>query len=285
MSSANADGHRRWSRRLERIRRRRSVILGYHGLGRSPIRSDLSRLQVSPARFRAQIGLLVEAGFTFLTVAELVRLAGGGEPPPGYAAISFDDGMRSVFTVALPILHEHRIRATVYVTVGLLGGVSPWIGAGENRIMGERELKELANEGWELGAHTVTHPDLSALDYEACRREIEGSQATLERISGVPVQTLAYPFGRYGSASVQASRDSGLIAAVTTGGANWDPFQLPRAMPARLDPMPVFLLKLEGRYEPLLASPPVSLLRRGSVHARAWTRQAVRRATASGHPR
>src|SRR3989442_11889958 len=260
--------------RLQAIRRRRSVILGYHGIARTPLRHDLSRLQVRPSRFRAQIELLVGAGFRFVTVAELARLAAGREPPAGYAAISFDDAMRTTLTAALPALREHGIRATVYVTIGFLGGVSPWIDpASENRIVSEGELLELAAEGWELGAHTMTHPDLSLLDYEGCRREIEDSKAALEQISGVQVETFAYPFGRYGPASVQAARDSGFIAAVSTGGGKWDPFRLTRAMIARLDPMLLILLKLEDRYEPLLRSRPLSALRQGSTQIRGWAQK------------
>ena len=104
MNVLRPDERRLWMGRLEAIRRRRSVILGYHGIARTPLRHDLSRLQVRPSRFRAQIELLVGAGFRFVTVAELVRLAAGREPPAGYAAISFDDAMRTTFTAALPTL-------------------------------------------------------------------------------------------------------------------------------------------------------------------------------------
>ncbi len=132
--------HSRRASRIELLHRSRSVILGYHGVGRAPFLQDLSRLTVRPSRFRAQIQLLADAGFKFVTVAQLARLAEGGEPPPGYAAISFDDGMRNNLTVALPILQEYDIPATVYVTIGTMGGVSPWVGAGDNRMLDEREV-------------------------------------------------------------------------------------------------------------------------------------------------
>ncbi len=216
----------------------------------------------------------MDAGFKFVTVAELARLAAGREPPPGYAAISFDDAMRSTFTAAWPALRKYDIRATVYVTIGFIGGVSPWIGQPpENGIMSEHELLELAAAGWELGAHTMSHPNLALLDYESCRREIEDSKTALEQISGGQVETFAYPFGSYGPASVQATRDSGFIAAVSTGGGSWDPFQLTRAMIGRLDPMPLIVLKLDDRYEPLFQSPPLRILRQGSKRIRRWAGQ------------
>jgi peptidoglycan/xylan/chitin deacetylase (PgdA/CDA1 family) len=253
------------------------VILGYHGIAHSPITQDLSMLLIRPARFRAQIELLLEAGFRFVTVAELARLAAGGEPPPGYAAISFDDGMRNNCTTALPILRDYGIPATVYVTIDFIGGISPWIGPkSDNLMLSEQELRELARAGWELGAHTMTHPDLSTLDYAACRREIEGSRATLERIGEVGVETFAYPFGRHGPAAVAAVRDSGLLAAVTTGLGSWNPYELRRAMIGAADPTPIFLLKLADRYEPLLRLPPIALLRRVSRRLREWIEERQR---------
>jgi peptidoglycan/xylan/chitin deacetylase (PgdA/CDA1 family) len=254
---------------MEQLCRTRSVILGYHGIARSPLWHDLHRLSLSPKRFRTQLEMLMDAGFEFTTVAELARIADGGTPPPGYAAISFDDGMRNNLTAALPILQEYGLPATIYVTVGYLGGISPWIGPKtDNRMLSEEEVRDLARAGWELGAHTMTHPDLSALGYEAARREIEDSKTALESIGGIAVETLAYPFGLYNSTAIQATRDSGLLAAVTTGSGSWAPYELTRAMISSLDPISVVLLKLSDHYEPLLQMPPASLLRQVSKQAR-----------------
>lgn len=264
---------RLWVRALDRIRRRRSVVLGYHGVSRSRLRDDLSLLQVSPARFRAQLELLSLAGFRFVTLAELARRADGGVPEPGLAAITFDDGMRNNHAVALPILKEYGIPATVYVTIDFIGGESPWIGpGGDGAMMTVPQLRELADAGWELGAHTMTHPDLSTLDYASCRKEIEEGRDELERIAGVSVQTFAYPFGRYGPEALAAVRDAGLRAAVTTGSGSWEPYEITRAMIGSIDPIPVVLLKLTDRYEPLLQLAPMRLVRQASKRARELVR-------------
>jgi peptidoglycan/xylan/chitin deacetylase (PgdA/CDA1 family) len=254
---------------LTQVCRRRSVILGYHGVAESRRRDDLSLLLLAPERFRAQLELLEAAGFRFVTLVELARLADGGVPPPGLAAVTFDDGMRNNHEIALPILREHGIRATVYVTIGFIGASSPWIGPeGDGAMMTEPQLRDLVAADWELGAHTMTHPDLSTLDYDACRAEIEQSRIDLEEIAGAPVETFAYPFGRYGPEAIAATRDSGLIAAVTTGSGSWAPFELTRAMIGAADPMAVTLLKLTDRYEPLLHSPPLRLARQASKRLR-----------------
>jgi peptidoglycan/xylan/chitin deacetylase (PgdA/CDA1 family) len=262
--------HRLWIEALQRVRRQRSVVLGYHGVAESRLRDDLSLLQLSPARFRTQLELLLAAGFRFVTMAELARRADGSMPEPGLAVVTFDDGMRNNHTIALPILNEYEIPATVYVTIGFIDGRSPWIGpGGDGSIMNENELRELASAGWELGAHTMSHPDLSRLDYDACRREIEDSRDALERIAGVEVQTFAYPFGKYGPEALAAVKDTGLLAAVTTGSGVWEPYEMTRAMIGAIDPMPVVLLKLADRYEPLLRTAPIRALRQGSKRLRA----------------
>ena len=83
----------------------------------------------------------------------------------------------------------------------------------------------------------MTHPDLSALDYDACLEEIEEGRVELERIAGTTVQTFAYPFGRYGPAALAAAKDSKLLAAVTTGSGSWAQYEITRAMIGAIDPL------------------------------------------------
>jgi peptidoglycan/xylan/chitin deacetylase (PgdA/CDA1 family) len=258
-----------WVGALKRIRSRRSVILGYHGVAEAGLLDDLSLLLVPPARFRRQLQLMLAAGFHFVTLSELMA-TGNGKPPPGFAAVTFDDGMRNNRSIALPILRELGIPATVFVTVDFIGGRSPWVGAGGNGAMlDERELRDLVDAGWELGAHTMTHADLSELDYAECSREIGASRDALEHTFGVAVKTFAYPFGRYGQAAVAAARDAGLLAAVTTGSGSWARYETTRAMIGAVDPLPIVLLKMTDRYEPLLRTAPLRLARTASRKLRA----------------
>jgi peptidoglycan/xylan/chitin deacetylase (PgdA/CDA1 family) len=254
---------------LAQIARHRSVVLGYHGVAECRRRDDLHLLQVPPARFAMQIDLLHAASFRFVTVAALALMADGGVPPPGYAAVTFDDGFRNNHTTALPILSERGIPATAYITTGFIDGSSPWIGdGGDGTMMSEAQLRELVGAGWELGGHTMTHADLSLLDYDGCRQEIEQGMAEVERIARSRVQTFAYPFGRYGQEALQAVSDIGLQAAVTTGSGSWSRFEMTRAMVGAADPLPLVLLKLTDRYEPLLRSAPARGLRKVSKQAR-----------------
>lgn len=246
------------------------MILGYHGVAREPRSLDLFRLQLPPEEFRAQLEMLLAAGFEFVTVAELARRANGGTPPPGLAVVSFDDGMENNYTRALPILGELGLPATIYVPTGWLGGTSPYIGeGGDGRILTEVQLQALAGAGWELGGHTVNHADMSRLGYEECLREVVDNCEQLGRIGGRPVETFAYPFGYYGQEAIRAVQYAGLRAAVTTGTGRWDPFELTRAMVSSGDPFSLVLLKLADRYEPLLRNAPMRGVRRASKTLRA----------------
>lgn len=260
---------RLWVPALRRMALRRSVILGYHGIATASPRDDLFRLLIPPDQFVTQLELLLGSGFKFTTLADLVDKLDGGDPPPGYAVVTFDDGLRDNYTTALPILRRYEIPATLYVAVGFIGGSSPWIAPGPAaEMLNEDEVRALAAAGWEIGAHTMTHPDLSQLDYDRCLSEVESSRDALERMTGAQIKTFAYPFGHYGPAAVAATRDAGLRGAVTIGSGSWAPFTLTRAMVSARDPLPVTLLKIADRYEPLVDSPVLRFARQASRQIR-----------------
>lgn len=269
-----------WGLLAREARRRRSAIVGYHGVGPSTPAEDPRNLRVRPERFRAQVELLRDAGFEFATVAELARRAAGGAPPPGIVALTFDDGMADNHSVLLPLLREYGITATVYVATGMIGAPNPWMGDGSAaRMMTADELRDLHLAGVELGAHTVSHPDLSILSRAACLDEMVASRTAIEELTGAPVRTFAYPFCRYGAEAVAAAAEAGFEAAVTCEGrGGWRRFELKRAMLTGKDGMPSFMLKLLDAYQPLFDSPAGRLLR-------VSTRAARRRFGASGRRR
>ena len=256
------------------LRARSSLILAYHGVSNTSPREDPHNLLVSPERFRGQVELLLDAGFEFVTVATLARRAGGGTHPPGLAALSFDDGMEENHTVLLPILQQYGIPATVYVATGLIGSPNPWMAASSGaRMMTADELRSLAAAGIELGAHTVSHPDLSRMDRTACLREMVDSRQELERLTGGPVTTFAYPFCRYGEAALAAVAEAGFIAAVTCEGrGGWNPYEMKRAMVTGKDGPVSFALKIAGAYQPLFESLPGRVVRMTTRGIRARVR-------------
>jgi peptidoglycan/xylan/chitin deacetylase (PgdA/CDA1 family) len=236
------------------VLRRRPLILCYHGIGISPRADDPEYLRVDPARFRAQLEILAEAGAEFTTVADLAARVRSGPLPAGLVAVSFDDGYHDNHDIALPVLQELDITGTVFVATGLIGKPNPWMRPGSGlRMMDRSELRAVAAAGFELGAHTISHPDLTAVDADTCRREVAGSKAELEELLGAPVTSFAYPYFRYDAGARAAAEAAGFDAAVT--GLGWGGFDdrlaLPRALVGGKDGLPSFALRISGHYDPM----------------------------------
>jgi peptidoglycan/xylan/chitin deacetylase (PgdA/CDA1 family) len=262
-------------RPLRALRERRSVILCYHGVAPSNAAEDPHFLRVAPERFTQHVESLLSAGFELTTVADLAARADGGSPPPGLAAISFDDGLDDNHAHALPILRRLGVPATVYVTTGLIGQPNPWI-ASDTRMMTVEELRDLRAAGWELGAHTVTHPDLSQLDRDGCLREIGESREEIERLTGERPRTFAYPFCKYGDAALEAVAELGFDAAVTCWGrGGWERYEMKRQMITGKDGLPSFVLKLWEAYQPLFDSPPGRAVRVATRSVRSRARSVL----------
>ena len=110
----------------------------------------------------------------------------------------------------------------------------------KSRAMTSEETMALVDGGLiTVGAHTVTHPVLSALEVDACRREITESKLTCEEIIGAPVSTFAYPYGDFNAkAREEVMRANFSVACSTQSGpavATSDRFALPRVYATNVD--------------------------------------------------
>ncbi|HEX5512145.1 MAG TPA: polysaccharide deacetylase family protein [Actinomycetales bacterium] len=132
------------------------------------------------------------AGRTALTFSQLCDGWAGRRPlPPKPFVITFDDGYVDTLTVAAPVLERHGVAASVFLTTGFVTGTSP----GGDRMLDWSQARELADAGHEIGAHTVTHPQLDLLPARESASEIRRSKDQLEDRLAVPVRSFAYPHG------------------------------------------------------------------------------------------
>jgi len=157
-------------------------ILLYH---RIAIPLKPSEYYVSPEAFRAQMQALKDWGYTPIPISLLVRAIRQGALLPEHpVVITFDDGDISVYTTAFPIMREFGFVGTNYLVSNRLNAQG---------YMHKEEILELAQAGWEVGSHSMTHVDLRTS--KNARREIEESRIDLEAALGLPVNTFAYPVG------------------------------------------------------------------------------------------
>lgn len=171
------------------------TILLYHSIDNSGLPTS-----VRPERFAAQMAFLAEHHYQILTIDEVVDLLNSDRPMPRRcASITFDDGYRSVYAVALGHLRACSFPATVFVTSGYCGRLSNWPSHAPaysaQEILTAAELRELSASEITIGAHTINHHHLTRLPLGRAQREIEDSQVELEQIVGHRVRHFAYPYG------------------------------------------------------------------------------------------
>lgn len=164
---------------------KRSAILTYHSLDESG-----SVISIRPDQFGRQMEALAKR-------ARVVPLA-GIPANPGSVAITFDDGFGSFAEHAVPVLERLSLPATVFVVSGYCGGRNNWptqsSGIPPMPLMGWSELRALP-PSISIGAHTVTHPDLTALSDSQVLAELRQSREEIEQNTGRAVTTFAYPYG------------------------------------------------------------------------------------------
>jgi peptidoglycan/xylan/chitin deacetylase (PgdA/CDA1 family) len=187
--------------------------------GADPLGFNLS---VTPEQLRAQLGWLRTAGYEAVRMDAVAACVRGLGPCPARAvALTFDDGYMDAYTAALPILQEHGYTATFYIVSGFVG---------QPGYMGWEEVRALRDAGMEIGAHSVTHPDLTTLGLEDLRAQVAQSGATIAAALGGPVVSFCYPGGRFNDTVAAVAGESGFTSATTTlpDGPQDNPLALPR---------------------------------------------------------
>ncbi len=135
--------------------------------------------------------------------------------PPRAAILTIDDGYKSTYEVAWPILKKYEYPFTLFIyTEGIKGGK---YGGGE--AMSWDQLAEMRDAGVDIQAHSATHQDLRKAYDKSTRRklnpeeynvwldsEVAGSKATLEQKLGIRVNCFAFPFGYYNDRVKEATK-------------------------------------------------------------------------------
>lgn len=195
----------------------RLPILLYHSVTDSPA-PGLERFTVSPARFAEHLDFLLDDDRSVLALAEAASAIGSGAPlPEGAVVVTVDDGLADFADHAWPELRARGMTATLYAVAGYLDGRSRWLpgAAGDTAMLGARDLQDLADDGVDIGSHTMSHPQLDLVPLSRARREIVESKDVLEQLLGRPVGTFAYPHGHH----TRAIRDLVVEAGYSSASA------------------------------------------------------------------
>lgn len=174
--------------------------------------------------------------------------------------ITFDDGYLNNLQFALPVLRRLGFTATCYAIAERVGQRNDWDqdrGVPQVPLMSAEQMQAWVDAGQEIGSHTLTHRDLSTLDFEQQRREVLVSRQKLESMVRQPggVRSFCYPYGGLNQQSIDCVQDAQYDTATTTvRGRVLDADRtqlliLPRVLVSRTTTCAHLLLKCLTRYE------------------------------------
>src|SRR5881409_2882649 len=192
--------------------------------------------EITPAAFEAQMKELKDRGITVIPMQDLLAWKRGEKNiPPRCAVITFDDGWKSQYEVAWPIMKKFGYPFTMFIyTEGVRGG-----SLGGGQAITWEQLADMRDNGIDIEAHTATHQDLreghnimlaspggkrtrtklTGPQYEQwMQNEVVGSKQLLEQRLGIKVNCFAVPFGNYNEHVKEIARNSGYEAMFTVYG-------------------------------------------------------------------
>ena len=192
-------------------------ILTYHRFGKK----SKSSLSIPAQVFDQQMAYLKTNGYRVIPLSDLIAFMQFHMTLPKKAVvITIDDGYRSVYDIALPILKKHGFTATLFIYidfVGIPGSSVTW-----------KQLKEMKSSGFEVGSHTLSHSNLTK------KRKDESEEAYIERIEkelllskqiidkklNQNTVSVAFPYGAYNQQILDICEKTGykLGLSVKRGG-------------------------------------------------------------------
>jgi peptidoglycan/xylan/chitin deacetylase (PgdA/CDA1 family) len=226
----------------------KAIILLYHQVGKDP--NDQTNLDCycDQDRFEEQMEYLFNSPYKVISLDELIVKLNSEKNifDDNYIVLTFDDGCAKFSKTVLPILKKYNFPATIYPVAGCLGQIASWpkVLNPDFNIISELELKNISDQGVNIGAHTMNHVKLSNCNFDIAKKEIEKSKQILEHIIGKKVTSFSYPHGDYDENIYSLVKILDFSNAVTCISDiitdDTDIFQLPRKYITYFDTLDTF---------------------------------------------
>lgn len=170
-----------------------------------------NELRIPKEKFKEQMSLLKEKGYTTLTLDELYEFFVNNKPVPEKSiVITFDDGYVDNYNNAYPVLKEFNFNAVIFVITDNVDKIKNYLTSDQ--------IVELTNNGIEVQSHTVSHEKLSTLNYNKQLETLKNSKEFLENLLDKQISYIAYPYGNWNDNTIKAVRESNYKMAFTTSG-------------------------------------------------------------------
>lgn len=197
-------------------------ILMYHKVLTNPIPTQ-HRTFVLVKRFARHLRFFRWRGLTPLTFKELADFWHGRRPlsefPRRPLLLTFDDGYKNNETLALPLLKQYRMKASLFALADPQVSFNEWDereGEPREDLLSAGDLQRLPAEVIEVGSHGFRHEKLTEKTTEEVRSELRNSKETLTRHLGRDVCVFAYPYGAIDERLPELAKEAGYEFAVNT---------------------------------------------------------------------
>lgn len=176
-------------------------ILMYHKIG-SEVKNDAV---ISPARFTEQMAYLHQNGYNPVTLDELYGYLTEKKPLPlKPVVLTFDDGYRDTYEIAMPLLKKYGFRSMMFIPAGDVGKNISWA-----------ELREMKAAGMAIGSHSFSHRDLDQLSRQEQGAEIKKAKDLFDRELNQNTVWFCYPNGSFDETTKKLLTEQGITIAVT----------------------------------------------------------------------
>ncbi|MEI8233478.1 MAG: polysaccharide deacetylase family protein [Verrucomicrobiota bacterium] len=197
------------------------IVLGYHRIVDTVRHPDT---EITKADFEAQMQQLKDQEITVIPLHDLLAWKRGEKDIPAKSAvITLDDGWKSQYEAAWPILQKFGYPFTLFIYTDYVKGGPK---SGGESITWE-QIAELRDAGADIQGHTVSHKDLRGArrgsaptaEYDTWLwHELSDSKQILEQRLGVKVDALALPYGFYNAHVQEMAKKAGYEAIFTVYG-------------------------------------------------------------------
>jgi peptidoglycan/xylan/chitin deacetylase (PgdA/CDA1 family) len=239
--------------------RPRMSVLMYHSVsnGNEDGVHPYYQVNTAPHVFEEQMRFLRQSGYAVVPLSEVARgVQSGPLADQNCVAITFDDGYRDFQELAFPILRKYGFPVTVFLPTAFVSDTRQVFKGKE--CLTWSEVRELHKAGVTFGSHTVTHPQLHALNDRDLGREVRDSKAAIENSLRCSIDSFSYPYAfpehdrgfrqRLRGLLQQAGYEHGVSTMIGTVGPQEDRYFLKRLPVNSLDDGRFLRAKLEGGY-------------------------------------
>lgn len=178
-------------------------VLCYHHIRnvRAGESENMKSYSVSPASFAEQMKALHDSGYQTILPGQLYEyLVHDGQLPAKPVMITFDDTDEEQYSIGAMEMNKYGFKGVYFLMT---------ISINRPRYMSKEQIKNLADSGHSVEAHTWDHHMVTKYVGADWDTQLVKPKRQIQDITGKPVKYFAYPFGIWNQAAIPEIKNRG----------------------------------------------------------------------------